>query len=503
MITITRSLARQLRAVFRRAGIKPRDYLAPPISFHAGPNGLRIRAMTVDVAVEHHLPGEYPAEEFTVALELLDDCQGKRDDPVTLEARNKKKVVAGWRDGGIPQLVEYDSEPAKKPFPELPKTFAAVDSAFWPALRDAAEAVDQNPTRFALNNIQLRGESGQVFATDGKQIFAHCGFQFPWTGDVLVPALAVLGCADLAGAGAVEIGKTEQSLTLRIGNWTLVLTIDKLGRFPKMEEVVARAESGGSLVRLTPSDGEFLANALPRLPREDQSSTGVTLDLSGQAFVRARAGKDAPVTELLLSGAEVTGEPIRIETDRQYMLRALKLGFTQLRLTSPDSPVLATDGRRKYIWALLSPKDALGPTDDAIRIASASAGGENSAPQTKSPRRRFTMSENSTTTAVSDNGTGTAPMSTEPTSNGQPSTSDVLATNGQAQANGQVRRARVRKAGRQASAGPIDQAIALRGALQESVNKTNELIRTLKRQRQQSRLVQSTLASLKQLQQAG
>ena len=134
MITITRSLARQLRAVFRRAGLKPRGTLGPPVLFKAGPEGLRIRAMMPDVAIEYHLPGEYPADELTVALELLDDCQGKRDEPVTLESRPKKRTFASWRDGDIPQTIGYAAEPVKRTFPEIPPMLTAVDPAFWQAL---------------------------------------------------------------------------------------------------------------------------------------------------------------------------------------------------------------------------------------------------------------------------------------------------------------------------------------------------------------------------------
>jgi hypothetical protein len=50
------------------------------------------------------------------------------------------------------------------------------------------------------------------------------------------------------------------------------------------------------------------------------------------------------------------------------------------------------------------------------------------------------------------------------------------------------------------TAGALEQATALRTTLRDAVNKTSELIRTLKREQKQSRLVRSTLASLKQIQ---
>ncbi len=50
---------------------------------------------------------------------------------------------------------------------------------------------------------------------------------------------------------------------------------------------------------------------------------------------------------------------------------------------------------------------------------------------------------------------------------------------------------------------PIEQAIAFRDALRTAVVQANELIRSLKQQKREARLVQTTLASLKQLQKAG
>ena len=50
---------------------------------------------------------------------------------------------------------------------------------------------------------------------------------------------------------------------------------------------------------------------------------------------------------------------------------------------------------------------------------------------------------------------------------------------------------------------PIEQAIAFRDALRAAVVQANELIRSLKQQRREARLVQTTLASLKQLQKVG
>ena len=54
-----------------------------------------------------------------------------------------------------------------------------------------------------------------------------------------------------------------------------------------------------------------------------------------------------------------------------------------------------------------------------------------------------------------------------------------------------------------AKATSIEQAIVFRDSLRAAVVQANELIRSLKRQKREARLVQTTLASLKQLQKVG
>jgi hypothetical protein len=469
--------------------------------------GLRIRALTPAIAVEYQRAGDSPADELTIPASFLDDCQGTRDELVTLEAVNKHRIAVTWQDRGIPQSVRYDSDRIRCVFPELPAKFVAIEPRIWQALKDAARCTDESPSRYALNNIHLRGEGGLVTATDGRQLFQHGGFTFPWTGDVMIPRLDLLGCSELEPTALIEIGKTDKSVALRLGNWALLITTDTVGRYPKIDEILAQAESGGTVLRLPAADAAFLADALPRLPKSELDECGVTLDLNGETCLRARGTEGSPTTELVLAGATFTGDPLRVETNRQYLLNAISLGMREIRLSAPDAALVASEHRRKYLWMPLSPRNALGPSADAIRIDSAAvAAGVSRLPSISKTRRRSKMSESSTlstsaieTAAASDCQSGGG---SDPAANGRTANAGA-ATNEVAPPAGQVRRSRIRKTSRQASPGPIEQAVAVRDSLRESVAKANELIRTLKRQRQQNRLVATTLASLKQLQQAG
>ena len=62
MITLTRHLARQVRAVFRHAlGTSPRGPF-PAVLFRADQHGLTIRSKSGMAAIERSMPGDCPAE---------------------------------------------------------------------------------------------------------------------------------------------------------------------------------------------------------------------------------------------------------------------------------------------------------------------------------------------------------------------------------------------------------------------------------------------------------
>jgi hypothetical protein len=150
------------------------------LAFIAGPEGLRVRASSDDIAVEYHGPGQGPAETVWLPMALLADCEGRGDEPVEIERVGEGRVTAQCRDRGIPQLLQYDSNPpddADK-FPVIPDKLAENPSKLLKALADAAATTDPGSVRYALASIQLR-PNGSLAATDGRQLLVQSGFTFP------------------------------------------------------------------------------------------------------------------------------------------------------------------------------------------------------------------------------------------------------------------------------------------------------------------------------------
>src|SRR5262249_29518738 len=178
--------------------------------------------------------------------------------------------------------------------------------------------------------------------------------------------------------------------------------------------------------------------------------------------VRARAYGQERATALVLAGSQVSGKEVCLPVNRNYLLRALALGFTEMVVVAADVPVQWGDDRRRYVWMPLDKEGALAGKEDDLEIVSAAAQANGKQPQApKEPAR------------------DKAPIA--------------------ARANGKGQPRKCRQQG-QGLDGALAEAQQLRGVLRDALARTQQLLATLKQQRQQGRLLRATLASLKQLQ---
>ena len=481
MITFPCSLVRQLRAVFRRALRLTNRDAGPDLLFAAGPDGLRVQAQNIHAAVEHHTPGDFSAEQIRLPFTFLTECEGPKAAPVTLEQESEGKAIAQWTDKKIPQLVRYDVPSGDIPvFPTVPPAMAENDSSLWQALAAAMETTELDPVRWATDCVKLCGSGGKIVATDGRQMLVQTGFSFPWEDDLLVPSRSLFACRDLPSDGPLLIGRSDTWLTLQTGPWTFHLAIDKERRFPTTESHIQSAEIAITRLQLAPADAEFLADALERLPcDEDDPHHAVTVDLNGQVIVRAQAHDSKIPTELVLTRSSANGENLRFAINRNFLARAIKLGFRELYLYGTEIPVQCLRANRAYVWAPLGEHGAIRPIRKAVRIDSADGPArpcESEIPP--STTRRETAMGKSTKPPIQ------TPVDETPDGN----------ANGQSNGNGN---------GQPDAAGspdPIELAEALRSTLRTAATQAGDLITALRHQKKASKSVQAALASLRQLQ---
>jgi len=296
----------------------------------------------------------------------------------------------------------------------------------------------------------------------------------------LMRATNVFGSSDFSSNLPVEIGRTELGITVRIGEWTIFHEINKEGRFPNVDRTIPSREAIVTRMRVDATDAKFLADTVNRLPADDQIDRPVTLELNGEVVLRARKDGQSPMTELVLTRSQRIGNQLRLQTNRGFLARALSLGFTEIGFVDDKSPCVCRDETRTFVWMLLEPQDAIQPSETAQRIESTSVlGSKPTAERNDNTRATKTAPDVVATTAASlvpvNRVAELLPQKTATRSNAKPEC--VI----------------------DSSADVIEHALGLRDQLRSVALGLNELVSQIRQQRKQTRLVKSTLESLKQL----
>jgi hypothetical protein len=430
----------------------------------AGPDGLLLHASQGDLAIGYHLPGDRLPATLAFRATVLADLEGPEDTSVILEASGPGQGQARWEEKDQPRTLEFETvaPDSVPPLPAMPRRFARCASTLLRALDEAARTTARESGRRGLTRLLLRGQAGEIVATDGRQLLVQSGFSFPWPGDVLVPRVPAFGDRGLAQQGAVSVGRTRTHVAVRIGPWTILLAIDTASRFPDVHAVIPPPEALTAHLRLDPTDAAFLAAELTQRPTKESPSP-ITLDCTTPPAVRIRSGDSAAVTELILSRSSTSGAPVQVCVDRVHLLRALKLGLSEVAVVGPDRPVVYQRPGCTYVGMSLDPSHLLGPAEVVQRLTSTGATPLPTSPIPE-PERIPAMPTPPSNGQVPD--PAPPPSSTE-----RGSLDDVIA-----------------------------ETEALRALLQEASSRSGRLLTSLKQQRRQRQAMRAAVASLRQLQ---
>ena len=461
MIQISRRNIRTIRTMIRQTLGITSSRRAPAVTLRNPDSGgvLRIQSATAKAAIEFRLESlALDPDSFSIPYQALMSCEGSQEELVNF-VRNKDEVIVQWTDAGIPQSLAFSAgEPVEMP---PVATLTSIEPRFIAAMADAVETTSTESTRFALDCVRLRGSDGQLAASDGGQAILETGFHFPWSDTVLVPACDVFSSREFAAAEEVLIGRSDDWVTVQANACTVHLKIEKERRYPDLDLQIPGEGAAVTTLALADMDVAFLLESAPKLPASEETNAPVTIELNGVVAIRAAAEASDQITELVLSNSRRVGEEILFQTDRTFLCRAAQLGFREIQLRDNMAPACCRDNRRVYLWALLDEESVLRASDETTRISSPVV--SNSLPQPKGP---------------------SSTMVTTASSRPIPARASTASSN-----NTEV------------NPNLLTQAETLRDSLNQALSDTRELITLIKRNQKQNRLVETTLRSLKQLEQ--
>jgi hypothetical protein len=450
VIAFPRSLAKQFRSVLRHLGGPSDRSHTPVVLLRSSGKGLTLECVLNDTAIRLEYPGRQTREVMAFSAMVLAQIEGKSDDPVSIEEINPGTGRASWSVAGSQSSIDFNTVKPEKHlfFPEPPDDMRSPGEGFRAAMHDATQAAASEITGRGVHQIQLRGSTGQIIATDGRQLLIQGGFAFPWRNDLLVPRINVWASRELPEADEVTLALTNTHLFVRIGAWTFALKTDTHGRFPAAEQVVPSPRGIRTRLQLGAEDIALLCKELPRFSRRKDEPAHVVLEIDKEVVARIHSDDQEQAIDLKLTGSQATGQPVSVMMYHHNLVHALKLGFSKVEIVQATTPLCCRDDKRVYVWVPLAE-----PVAEKARPATPAE--INKPPEKEEP----TMPEPNNKHAGNDN--------------------DVPSPNGVID--------------------PLTEAEAVKSLLTDAQLRVNRLIATLKQFRKQSRAVAAAVQSLRQL----
>ena len=373
--------------------------------------------------------------DFLVPFAPLNQLVKGSKEPVQLITEGKQ-VRLKTQIGSSPMEQSFDALPVDEfpPTPAVNGKPVSLDATFRDTLRQALDCCSEDGSRHVIQHVCLDTrytEGHYLAATDGRHLFAANSFHFDFKEPVLIPGRDFLRWSKFMEDGAGELStkpktKTEGSwLQLKSGRWTFI-TKGCDEEFPKWKTVVPTPNSCRTEIRLDSEAMTTLLAGVPKLPSADDWHRSVKLEvLGGGLTVKSRAKDAKDWTCLTIQSVRVVGKAVSVTLNREYLLKALRFGFTTLEIEDDLSPVQFLEGGRRMVVMPLRPDGAVPAQTAPSAQPASSATPPESAPNPQ-PNSNPPVSES--TSPAQPQETKTMPKSeTNPTETPATETSPVKA----------------------------------------------------------------------------
>jgi len=358
MIALPRAAIKRLRALSRR-GVPPGHSRSPAhpvrISVQDGVGMLAVHFG--DVVIALNVPDmEGTLDSLILSMADLERFTGSGSDLVNFEMLSEKRGRASWKVRDIPASREFDCAKSERKWPDTPAELTPIPSTFLQAMHEAGRSTASDRGKYAMDWIQIRGQAGQLIASDTKQLLVQSGFTFPFEETLLLPAVPIFGAKELLRQ-SVSIGFTTPWLCVDVGPWRIWLQSEPELRYPDVFEVVPKALR--SQVVFQERDVETILEVLAMPMPTGESSRPVTIDLGEQVYVRIRPDETAEILEAPLPNSRRVGIDVQLVVDSELLGRGLSLGFREFRISAPHRPIHSLDPNRMYLCITGDPAAAL------------------------------------------------------------------------------------------------------------------------------------------------
>jgi DNA polymerase III sliding clamp (beta) subunit (PCNA family) len=327
---------------------------------------------------------------------IVKGCAAKEN--IGLEKSSGDSVLIRYQIGGQEAEQQVASLPVEE-WPTAPKINGErvlLNGALRSALLEALRCTSTDETRYILRGAYIdvsEKQSHYVVGTDGRHLYSSNSFHVPIDSSVIIPDHRFIGWKELARDGdwalRIELDKGQPAF-VEIGSyrWTFVCKAIE-GNFPNWRQVLPDPSGFKTSIKVPARALDELVEVVTKLPSDGiNHPIGIKLSREGKLVLFGRASGTDRFTEAGFSAGEAKGGPVTICLNRNYLIKALRFGLTEIQIADELSPIRCSDesGRHMIIMPIrldgVTSNPPTQPSSPVSKDAQSSATNKNEMQQT-------------------------------------------------------------------------------------------------------------------------
>ncbi|HCE42902.1 MAG TPA: hypothetical protein DET40_05090 [Lentisphaeria bacterium] len=228
-----------------------------------------------------------------------------------------------------------------------PKTMTPVTKDIFGIMKLAYPSASKDDTRRTLTGICL--DKNAVIATDGSQL-VKLNFTLPLKEQVILPPTKVLVSGFFKDDGMMGVVMEKKDIThvnFQSGAWRYTLRCI-VANYPNFNQVIPKDEDLKNRIVFTAEDISMLEKSVPKIEgyKDDQQGIVMYAGRNGVKFMSRQPSSSVKID----TKAEYKGMETMAAMNRNYVMRALELGFTEFRFCDAYSPFMASGKAGIYVF---------------------------------------------------------------------------------------------------------------------------------------------------------
>jgi DNA polymerase III sliding clamp (beta) subunit (PCNA family) len=299
---------------------------------------------------------------FSPLHSIIKGCAGKEN--IGLEKLTGDRIAIRYPIGGQETEQQIPSLPAEE-WPATPQINGGrvlLNGALRSAVLEALKCASTDETRYVLRGAYIDvSEKGShyVVGTDGRHLYSSNSFHIPIETSVIIPDHRFLGWKELTQDGDWSLRVESDNgkpvfVEISSYRWSFVCKAIE-GNFPNWRQVLPDSSGFKTSIRVPASALDDLAEVVTKLPSDGVNHPiGVKIDPQHRVILFGRADGTDKFTEAGFIAAEAKGDPVTICLNRNYLIKALRIGLTEIQIADSLSPIRCSDqsGRQMIIMPI-------------------------------------------------------------------------------------------------------------------------------------------------------